>query len=86
VSSEALGRDAAVTLKSASSKALEVELGKMSLHDPVVNKQANMSMSESDTDADDASEEGLQSAEPIDEESEFGNIELDELVLKEGPQ
>jgi hypothetical protein len=86
VSSEAVEHDATVTLKSASPETLEVDLGKMSLYDSVVNKQANVSVSESDTDADDDSEEGLQLVEPIDEESEFGNTELEELVLKEGPQ
>ncbi len=45
-----------------------------------------MPKSESDTDTDDDGEEGLQSPEPINEESEFGNTELEELVLKEGPQ
>ncbi len=58
----------------------------MALHDPIVNKQASMSVSEFDTDTDDDSKEGFQSAEPIDEESKFGNTELDELVLEEGPQ
>jgi hypothetical protein len=77
--------DATVTLKSASPETLEVDLGKMSLYDSVVNKQADVPVSESDTDADTDSE-GLQSVEPIDEESEFGNTELEELVLKEGPQ
>jgi hypothetical protein len=86
VSSEALEQDATATLKSASLETLKVELGKMSLYDFVVNKQANVPVSESDTDADDDSEEGRQSEEPIDEESEFGNTELEELVLKEGPQ
>ncbi len=78
--------DATVTLKSASPETLEVDLGKMSLYDFVVNRQANVSVSEFDTDPDDDSEEGLQSVEPIDEESKFGNTELEELVLKEGPQ
>jgi hypothetical protein len=58
----------------------------MSLYDSVVNKQADVPVSESDTDADTDSEEGLQSVEPIGEESKFGNTELEELVLKEGPQ
>jgi hypothetical protein len=78
--------DAIVTMKSASPEALEVDLGKMSLYDSVVNKQADVPVSEFDTDADIDSEEGLQSVEPIDEESEFRNTELEELVLKEGPQ
>jgi hypothetical protein len=42
--------------------------------------------SESDTDTDDDSEEGLQLVEPTNEESEFVDTELEELVLKEGPQ
>ncbi|CAK9253747.1 unnamed protein product [Sphagnum jensenii] len=86
VNSEALEHDAAVTSKSASSETLEVDLGKMSLYDSVVNEQVNVLKLESNTDADDDSEEGLQSVEPINEESEFGNTELEELVLKEGPQ
>ncbi len=86
VNSKALEHDAAVASKSASSETLEVDLGKMSLYDSVVNEQENVPKSESDTDADGDGEEGLQSAEPIDEESEFGNTELEELVLKEGPQ
>jgi hypothetical protein len=85
VSLEAVEHDAAVTLKNVSPKTLEVDLGKMSLYDSVVNKHANVSMLESDTNADDDSEEGLQSMEPIHEEFEFGNTELEELVLKEGP-
>jgi hypothetical protein len=86
VSSEALEHDAAVTLKSTSFETLEVDLGKMSLYDSVVNKQANVPKSESDIDVDDDSEEGFQLMETINEESEFGNTELEELVLKEGPQ
>ncbi|CAK9877976.1 unnamed protein product [Sphagnum jensenii] len=86
VNSEALEHDATAASKSTSSETLEVDLGKMSLYDSVVNEQVNVSKSESDTDADDDSEEGLQSVEPINKESEFGNTELEELVLKEGPQ
>ncbi len=41
---------------------------------------------ESDTDEDDDSEEEFQSMEPMNEGSEFGDTELEELVLKEGPQ
>jgi hypothetical protein len=57
----------------------------MSLYDSVVDKQAKVPVSKSDNDADNDSEEGLQSVEPIGEESKFGNTELEELVLKEGP-
>jgi hypothetical protein len=86
VNLEALEHDAVVVSKSASSKTLEVDLGKMSLYDSVVNEQVNVPKSESNTDADDDGEEGFQSTKPINEESEFRNTELEELVLKEGPQ
>jgi predicted aspartyl protease len=86
VSSKVQERDAANTSKSAPPETLKVEFGKMSLYDSVENEQMSMSVSESDTNADDDSDEGIQSAKPIDGESEFGNTELDELVLKEGPQ
>ncbi len=86
VNSETLEHEAAITVKSASSKALEVDLGKVLLYDSVVDEQVNVPKSESDTDADDDSEKGLQSVEPMNEESEFADTELEELVLKEGPQ
>jgi hypothetical protein len=85
VSSEALKCDPAITLESASSETLAVDLGKVSLCDPVVTEQTNALMSDSDTDADDDSEGGLQLVEPIDDKSEFGNTGLEDLVLKEGP-
>jgi hypothetical protein len=59
VSSEALEHDVTVTLKSASLEALEVDLGRMSLFDFVVDKQVEVPASESDNDADNDSEEGL---------------------------
>jgi predicted aspartyl protease len=81
VSSETMERDAAITLESASSEILEVDLEKMTLCEPT-----NMPVSDFDTDADDDGDGGLQSVEPIDDKSEFGSTELEELVLKEGPQ
>jgi len=86
VNSETLEHEAAVTIKSASSEALEVDLGKMSLYDFVMDEQVRVPKSESDTNANDDNEEGLQSVEPTNEESEFVDTELEELVLKEGPQ
>ncbi len=77
-------RDAAVTLESASFEILEVDLEKMSLCDPVETEPTSVPMSYSDTDDD--SDGGLQLVEPIDHKSECGNTELEELVLKEGPQ
>jgi hypothetical protein len=43
-------------------------------------------VSVSETDTDDDSEEGLQPVEQIEEASEFGNTEFEELVLQEGPE
>jgi hypothetical protein len=43
-------------------------------------------VSGSDSNTDDDHEGGLQLVEPIDDETEFGNIELEDLVLLEGPQ
>ncbi len=86
VSSEVVEENVAATLKNVSPGTLEVDLGKMSLCDSVVPEQTNMQMSESDTDTSDDSEEELQSVGPIEGESEFEDTELEELVLKEGPQ
>jgi hypothetical protein len=74
-------RDAAVTLESASSEILEVDLKKMSLCEPT-----NVPVSDFDTDVDDDSDGGLQSVEPIDDKSEFGSTEIEKLVLKDRPQ
>jgi hypothetical protein len=81
VSLKTVERDAAVTLESASSEILEVDREKMSLCEPM-----NVLVSDSDTDADDDNDGGLQSVAPIDDKSEFGSTELEELVMKEGPQ
>jgi hypothetical protein len=43
-------------------------------------------VSDFDTNADDDNDGGVQLVEPIDDKSEFENTELEELVLKEGPQ
>ncbi|CAM6058460.1 unnamed protein product [Sphagnum tenellum] len=59
VNSGTLEHGAAVTVKGASSEALDVDLGKVLLYDSVEDEQVNVSKSESDTDADDHSEEEL---------------------------
>jgi hypothetical protein len=48
--------------------------------------QMDALVSKSDTDVDDDCEGGLQLVEPIDDELEFGNTKLENLVLLEGPQ
>jgi hypothetical protein len=65
---------------------LEVNLEKLSLDNSDVDEQENVSESVSDTDTDGDCEEGLQPVEQMDEASEFGNTEFEELVLQEGPE
>jgi hypothetical protein len=86
VSPENLKHEAACTFKSAPPTALERELGGLSLCESVENEQASVLVSRSDTDTGDEIEEGDQLVDPIDEESEFGDTELNKLVLEEGPQ
>jgi len=65
---------------------LEVNLEKLSLDNSDVDEQENVSESVFGTDTDDDCEEGLQLVEQMDEASEFGNTEFEELVLQEGPE
>ncbi len=65
---------------------LDVDFGNLSLCDPIVIGQTDTLVSNLDTDADDDGEGGLQLVEPIDDKSEFGNTELEDLVMMEGPQ
>ncbi len=61
MSSQVLEHDVAVTLEGASpDEALEVDLGNMSLYDHIVTEQTNTLVSDSNTDADDDGEGGLQ--------------------------
>jgi predicted aspartyl protease len=86
VSPEDLKHKDDCTFKSAPPTALEKEFGELSRCDSVESEQASVLVSESDTDTDDETEEGDPLVDPIDEESEFGDTELDKLVLEEGPQ
>jgi predicted aspartyl protease len=86
VSPKNLKHEAACTFKSAPPTALEGELGGLSLCESVENEQTSVLVSGSDSDTGDESEEGAQLMDPIDEEPEFGDTELDKLVLEEGPQ
>jgi hypothetical protein len=49
-----------------------------------IHKQMITQESESDSDSNEDSSEGTQSVGPVDGESEFGDTELEELVMMEG--
>jgi hypothetical protein len=63
-----------------------VDFGKLSLGDPIMIGQTDTMVLDSDTDTTDDCEGGHQLVEPIDDEPEFGNIGLENLVLVKGPQ
>jgi hypothetical protein len=84
VNMESREQDAAVNIRGTSCEVLEMNLEKLSSGSPDMDKRENVSVSETDTD--DNSEEGLQPVEQIEEASEFGNTEFEELVLQEGPE
>jgi hypothetical protein len=84
VNVESREQDAAIDTRGTSRETLEVNLERLSLGSPDMDKRENVSVSETDTDDD--SEEGLQPVEQIEEAFEFGNTEFEELVLQEGPE
>jgi hypothetical protein len=87
INSEALVRDVDVALENTHLNGdLDTDIGNPSLCDPIMTGQMDALVSDSDIDADDDCEGGLQLVEPIDDEPEFGNTELENLVLLEGPQ
>jgi len=65
---------------------LDTIVTKPSLCEHVAIGRMDALVSDSDSDTDEDHEEGLQLVEPVDDESEFGNTELEDLVLLEGPQ
>jgi hypothetical protein len=87
MSSEALERDVDTALENTPLNGdLDVDFGILSLCDPIVTRQTDTLVSNSDIDADDDGEGGFQLMEPIGDKSEFGNTELEDLVMMEGPQ
>jgi hypothetical protein len=84
VNVESRGPDAAIDRRGTTCETLEVNLEKLSLGSPGMDKQEDMSVSETDTDDD--SEEGSEPVEQIEEASEFGDTEFEKLVLQEGPE
>jgi hypothetical protein len=57
----------------------------MVIRNPSLCDPMDALVSDLDIDTDDDCEGGLQLVEPIDDETEFGNTELENLVLLEGP-
>jgi hypothetical protein len=87
MNSETLMQDVAAALENTHLNGdLDVDIGNPSLCDPIMAGQMDALVSKSDTDVDDDCEGGLQLVEPIDDELEFGNTKLENLVLLEGPQ
>jgi len=87
MNSETLMQDVAAALENTHLNGdLDVDIGNPSLCDPIMAGQMDAVVSESDIDVDDDCEGGLQLVGPIDDEPKFGNSELENLVLLEGPQ
>ncbi|CAK9856576.1 unnamed protein product [Sphagnum jensenii] len=89
MTSEALMRDVAVALKSTHlNGASDVATRNPYLYDPILPKQVDAPMSDSDNETNDEEhyDERSQLAELHNDENEFGNIEFENLVLAEGPQ
>jgi hypothetical protein len=56
------------------------------LYEHLATGRTDAWVSDSDSDADEDQEGGLQLEEPVTVEFEFGNTELEDLVVLEGPQ
>jgi hypothetical protein len=86
MNSETLGRDAVVALEDTPlNGGLDVDFGKLSLGNPIMTGQTDTMVSDSNIDTADDCEGRHQLVELIDDEPEFGNTELENLVLVEGP-
>ncbi|CAK9195607.1 unnamed protein product [Sphagnum troendelagicum] len=78
-------RDDANVLRHAPGNSDAVD-GLSSLWEHGTNEQMIAQESESDSDSNEDSNEGTQPVGPVDGESEFGDTELEDLVMLEGPQ
>jgi predicted aspartyl protease len=65
---------------------LDTIVRKPSLCEHIATGRMDVLASDFDSDIDEDREGGIQLVEPVDDESEFGNTELEDLVLLEGPQ
>jgi predicted aspartyl protease len=82
--SETIIRDDADVLKHAPGN-LNAVIRQLSLYEHGTNERMDTQESNSDSDTNEDCNEGTQLVGPIDDESEFGNTELEDLVLSEGP-
>jgi hypothetical protein len=83
---EALMRDVTAILESTHlSGVLDVATRNPYLYDPIMPEQVDAPMSDFDNETNDEEhyDEGFQLAEPNGDENEFGNTELEDLVLTE---
>jgi len=71
---------------SRSAEGVDVLMGKPCVDEDIETQQLDAQVSGSDSDTSEDCEEECQRPRPISDESEFGNTELEELVLMEGPQ
>ncbi|CAM6019256.1 unnamed protein product [Sphagnum balticum] len=86
MNSETLMRDVAVALENTHFNGdSNVAIGNPSLCDPIMAGQMDALVSDSDTNTNDDCDGRPQLVEPNDDEPEFGNTELENLVLLEGP-
>jgi hypothetical protein len=87
MNSKILMRDVAVTLENTHFNGdLDMAIENPSLCDPIMARQMDALVSDSDIDITDDCDEGSQLVELNGDELEFGNTKLENLVLLEGPQ
>jgi len=83
---QALNSEALMQSDSCTAEKFDKMMGNPCGGDNVETQQLGEQVSGSDSDASEHSEEESQRLEPIGDESEFGDTEIEELVLREGPQ
>jgi hypothetical protein len=83
--SKTMIRDDADALKHAPGN-LNAMIRQLSLYEHGANERMDTQESDSDFDTNEDYNEGTQLVGPVHDESEFGNTELEDLVLSEGPQ
>jgi predicted aspartyl protease len=83
--SETMIQDDADALKHAPGN-LNAVIRQLSLYEHGTNERMDTQEFDSDSDTNEDCNEGIQLVGPVHDESEFGNTELEDLVLSEGPQ